>query len=218
MNSLGLEYGSSSSDDEVVSVAMQITSRPAPPHSPVGEAPTEAAATSDSDVSVGPELKASHQDETLAPAVACVAGPAAPETHVDEDGEAMLLHAGIPPAPARRAIVGADGDPVQERIARFLRVQGESGHDFQTSLQTKKEVRNPYILEKVVEYFGIDELQSNFPRDVFDPRGLPLHEYADALALEQKKRADARTLRQQSGSDSRQLQFVGAFPPSTTGN
>ncbi|RLN97823.1 hypothetical protein BBJ28_00004958 [Nothophytophthora sp. Chile5] len=193
-------------------------SRPAPPHSPVGEAPAEAASTSGSNVSVGPELKASHQDKTLAPAVAGVAGPAAPETHVDEDGEAMLLHAGIPLAPAPRAIIDADGDPVQERIARFLRVQGESGHDFQTSLQTKKEVRNPYILEKVVEYFGIDELQSNFPRDVFDPRALPLHEYADALALEQKKRADARTLRQQSGSDSRQLQFVGALPPSTTGN
>ncbi|POM66000.1 HCNGP domain containing hypothetical protein [Phytophthora palmivora] len=125
----------------------------------------------------------------------------------DGDEEAMLLRVGIPPAAAPLA----DDSETQQRIERFLRVQSERGQDFQTTLQDKKEVRNPYILEKVVEYFGIDELQSNFSPDVFNPRGLPLHEYADALALEQKKRADARAQRQQhqrSSEDPRQIQFT----------
>ncbi|EGZ15991.1 hypothetical protein PHYSODRAFT_505477 [Phytophthora sojae] len=135
----------------------------------------------------------------------------------DGDDEAMLLRAGIPPA----ATPLADDDETQQRIERFLRVQRERGQDFQTTLQDKKEVRNPYILEKVVEYFGIDELQSNFPPDVFDPHGLPLHEFADALALEQKKRADARAQRQlqqqRNGADPRQLQFVSGNPSSNGG-
>ncbi|KAF4316461.1 hypothetical protein BBO99_00008545 [Phytophthora kernoviae] len=98
----------------------------------------------------------------------------------------MLQNAGIPTAVAS---LETDNE-IQERIARFLRVQRERGQDFQTTLQDKKEVRNPYILEKVVDYFHIDELQSNFSQNVFDPHGLPLHEYSDALALEQKKLED----------------------------
>jgi hypothetical protein len=126
----------------------------------------------------------------------------------DEDEEAMLLRAGIPPAVAPLA----EESETQQRIERFMRLQRKRGQDFQTTLQDKKEVRNPYILEKVVEYFSIDELQSNFPHEVFDPHGLPLHEFADALALEQKKRADARAQRQlqqqRAGADPRQIRFV----------
>ncbi|CAI5746710.1 unnamed protein product [Peronospora destructor] len=100
----------------------------------------------------------------------------------------------------------------QQRIERFLWVQHERGQDFQTTLQDKKEVRNPYILEKVVEYFRIDELQSNLSPHKFDPHGLPLHEYTDVLTMEQKKRADARAQRQlqqrRDGADPRQLQFI----------
>ena len=113
-------------------------------------------------------------------------------TLTDNDLEAMLLQAGIPAAADPLAADNA----TQQRIERFLRVQRERGQDFQTTLQEKKEVRNPYILEKVVEYFGINELHSNFAKDQFDPFGLPLHEYADVLAVEQKKRMDARAQRQ----------------------
>ncbi|CEG40145.1 Transcriptional regulator [Plasmopara halstedii] len=122
----------------------------------------------------------------------------------DKDEEMMLLRAGIPPAVTPQN----ENSEAQQRIERFLRVQQDRGQDFQTTLQDKKEVRNPYILEKVVEYFGIDEQHSNFSPRVFDPHGLPLHEFADALALEQKKRADARAQRQQHqqrGGDFRKL-------------
>ncbi|OWZ23066.1 hypothetical protein PHMEG_0002121 [Phytophthora megakarya] len=201
MNSLGLEYGSSSEDEDAHSappsqtkaVAL-VASAPAPVEAPV----IEVTAISD-EVPVQPSEKAVETNVSLE-------GTGLDES-VDGDDEAMLLRAGIPPAAPP---LPADNE-TQQRIERFLRVQSERGQDFQTTLQDKKEVRNPYILEKVVEYFGIDELQSNFPPDVFNPRGLSLHEYADALALEQKKREDARAHRQQNH---RQIQFA----PATSGH
>ncbi|KAE9246726.1 hypothetical protein PF002_g3401 [Phytophthora fragariae] len=186
MNSLGLEYGSSSSDEEddrahtAPPAKLESTVAAAPAPSTVEAPVAKTAVTTGLDVSMD-----------------------------DGDDEAMLLRAGIPPA----ATPLPDDHETQQRIERFLRVQRERGQDFQTTLQDKKEVRNPYILEKVVEYFGIDKLQSNFPPDVFDPHGLPLHEFADALALEQKKRADARAQRQ-LGAEPRRLRFVSANPSS----
>lgn len=159
MNLLGLEYGSSSSDEEddrartapPAKVESSVVAAPAP--STVEAPVAQTAAKSD-------ELPAKPAENTVDANVstAVTTGPDAPMD--DGDDEAMLLRAGIPPA----ATPLADDDETQQRIERFLRVQRERGQDFQTTLQDKKEVRNPYILEKVVEYFGIDELQSNFPR------------------------------------------------------
>ncbi|KAL4087315.1 hypothetical protein PRIC1_013209 [Phytophthora ramorum] len=207
MNSLGLEYGSSSDEEDT-----------APPaHTqPVAAAPTVSACVVEDPVvkaavkaSEPPTKSCEEAAEPSEPVAAAVAS--GPDASMDDgDEETMLLRAGIPPAAAPLT----DDNETQQRIERFLRVQHDRGQDFQTTLQDKKEVRNPYILEKVVEYFGIDELQSNFSPEVFDPHGLPLHEYADALALEQKKRADARTQRQlqqqRCAPDPRQLQFVAS--------
>ncbi|GMF12734.1 unnamed protein product [Phytophthora lilii] len=206
MNSLGLEYGSSSEDEEHASPtrtqapAAASAAAPAQVEAPVVETTVR--------TDEAPSKQSEKPSEPAAPSKVETTGPDA--SLDDEDDEMMLLRAGIPPAAAPLA----NDSETQQRIERFLRVQRERGQDFQTALQDKKEVRNPYILEKVVEYFGIDELQSNFPPDVFDPHSLPLHEFADALALEQRKRADAlaqRQLQQQrGGTDRRQLQFVFA--------
>ncbi|KAJ0411480.1 hypothetical protein ATCC90586_008529 [Pythium insidiosum] len=115
---------------------------------------------------------------------------------------------------------GAAAPEVQARIARFLDMQRVSSSQdqcaiprFQTSLQSKKEVANPYILDKVVAYFGIDELHSNFSRDVFDPHGLALHEFSDHLVMEQKRRADERQQQQLARTRSH-IPFVSAKQPS----
>ncbi|KAF1775563.1 SAP30-binding protein [Phytophthora cactorum] len=212
MNSLGLQYGSSSDEEDE-------RARPAPPPQTQPAAAAAASTCTGEVPAVEPTIKSDKAPakpiEEDAESSEHVESAATTGLHVDvsvddRDLEAMLLGAGIPPA----ATTLADDSETQQRIERFLRVQRERGQDFQTTLQDKKEVRNPYILEKVVEYFGIDELQSNFSPDVFDPHGLPLHEYADALALEQKKRADARAQRQlqqqRGGADPRQLQFVSS--------
>ncbi|KAI9989520.1 hypothetical protein PInf_019803 [Phytophthora infestans] len=162
MNSLGLEYGSSS--DEADERARPVS----PPQTQVVavDAPSVKVSV------VEPTAKANDApakpieepvESNKAVDSAAITGP--DMSMDDEDLEAMLLRAGIPPATAPLA----DDNETQQRIEKFLRVQRERGQDFQTTLQDKKEVRNPYILEKVVEYFGIDELQSNFPPDVFTP-------------------------------------------------
>ncbi|GMF47398.1 unnamed protein product [Phytophthora fragariaefolia] len=208
MNSLGLEYGSSSSDeeDERASAAVSAKAEPTAAIATASLPAVEASAARTSEnVAESPAKAAETSADSTVPTPVTV-GPTD-----DGDDEDMLLRAGIPPAVTPLA----DDHETQQRIERFLRVQRERGQDFQTTLQDKKEVRNPYILEKVVEYFGIDELQSNFSSDVFDPHGLPLHDFADALALEQKKRADARAqrqLQQRNGADPRQVQFVPANP------
>ncbi|GAB9469907.1 hypothetical protein Gpo141_00007170 [Globisporangium polare] len=136
----------------------------------------------------------------------------------DDELEAALARAGIPPE-SKDARVDAD---VQERIRKYIAAQSErsgfssngssngisTSSNFQASLRDKKDVKNPYILDKVVAYFGIDELQSNFDPQVFDPYAMPLHEYSDEIALAQKKQSEAREQAQLLGLASRQLQFA----------
>lgn len=164
MNALGLEYASSSDEEDAQA------------------APTTASTVSTSAVDASADAEP-------------VASSQTPAESADSDEiralEGALLRFGVPPAPSAQADA-----KVQERIATLLEAQRERGEDFQTSLHARKEVRNPYILDKVVEYFGIDEMQSNFDVSKFDPHALPLHEFVDALALEHRKRDEARMVRQ----------------------
>uniref|UniRef100_K3WGC2 Uncharacterized protein n=1 Tax=Globisporangium ultimum (strain ATCC 200006 / CBS 805.95 / DAOM BR144) TaxID=431595 RepID=K3WGC2_GLOUD len=168
------------------------------------------------------EEEENEQQQHMVVELPVAAAAAAPVTGAEEDAmEAALARAGIPPA-APSSQQQAD-EEVQERIRKYITVQqersnqdGGSALNFQGSLCAKKDVNNPYILEKVVEYFGIDELQSNFAPHVFDPHGMPLHEYSDAIALAQKKQDDERLQRQQqqlmaqAQQLSRHLPFVPA--------
>ncbi|TYZ68598.1 hypothetical protein PybrP1_005496, partial [[Pythium] brassicae (nom. inval.)] len=118
----------------------------------------------------------------------------------EDELEAALLRAGIPGEPPGRP----DADA---RIRKYLAQSDARGNgtSFQQSLRAKRDVGNPYILEKVVAHFGIDELHSNFHPRVFDPHALPLHEFSDALTLAQKRKADARERRQLQQGPTRQL-------------
>lgn len=135
------------------------------------------------------EDEAAHEQE-IQPTVATAPEPHRQQTQLLEEHEAALRALGVPAEP-----VGPANEQTQARIAQFIERQETKATDkapnkFQQSLLEKKDVRNPYILEKIVDYFGIDELQSNFPTHVFDPHGLPSQDFTDALALEQKRRAD----------------------------
>jgi hypothetical protein len=52
---------------------------------------------------------------------------------------------------------------------------------FNDSLARNKAFRNPHILSKLVEYVDVDEKGSNFPRDVWDSKGMPPDAYASAI-------------------------------------
>ncbi|KAF0686192.1 Aste57867_21978 [Aphanomyces stellatus] len=102
----------------------------------------------------------------------------------------LPMDTSLPPLPDLPA---APCDPAtQAKIDKYLE-HTERGLSFIASLRSKKEFDNPYILAKVVEYFGIEEMQSNFPKDSFDPYGYDLDDYTDkltmAVAREQERRA-----------------------------
>ena len=46
---------------------------------------------------------------------------------------------------------------------------------------SKKEFRNPSLLQCVVEHFDIKDIDSNFPRDKFDPFKYPPEVFFDKL-------------------------------------
>ncbi|KAL0590325.1 hypothetical protein ABG067_001570 [Albugo candida] len=98
----------------------------------------------------------------------------------------------LPPEPQHAC------DPsTQDKISRFLSIQKERKQTFEEALHSKKDFANPYILEKVLEYFGIDQHQSNFPLELYDPKSLPVHEYSDQLRFRQKQLRDRRLAREQ---------------------
>eukprot|EP00931_Biecheleriopsis_adriatica_P006907 TRINITY_DN108251_c0_g1_i1.p1 TRINITY_DN108251_c0_g1~~TRINITY_DN108251_c0_g1_i1.p1 ORF type:complete len:232 (-),score=46.11 TRINITY_DN108251_c0_g1_i1:41-703(-) len=105
------------------------------------------------------------------------------ESSDDEDsgakadgGEDMLL----PPSP--------DGQPDAEILERVkslhdLRKRGKSIRDH---IQASRDWSNPYILERVVKVFELEQYGSNFPKEIFDPSRVAEHpsDWYDAPEVE----------------------------------
>merc|ERR1740121_2546662 len=75
----------------------------------------------------------------------------------------------LPPSPT--------GDPDPELLERVcslhdLRRKGKSIRDH---IQGSRDWSNPYILERVVKVFELDEHGSNFPKEIFDPANIAEH-------------------------------------------
>eukprot|EP01036_Dinobryon_divergens_P024415 gene24414-32863_t len=61
-----------------------------------------------------------------------------------------------------------------DTINSQLEAKRKQGFDLTEKIRSNKDFHNPYILKKVVEFFAIDEIGSNYPKEVFDP-----HSYAE---------------------------------------
>ncbi|KAL2101840.1 hypothetical protein ACEWY4_003601 [Coilia grayii] len=91
----------------------------------------------------------------------------------------------IPPEPPGRC-----SSQLQEKIKKlYLRKLCE---DFDTNshIQKRKDFRNPSIYEKLIQFCGIDELGTNYPKDMFDPHGWSEDSYYEALSKAQKIEMD----------------------------
>ncbi|CAG8797349.1 21653_t:CDS:2, partial [Gigaspora margarita] len=108
---------------------------------------------------------------------------------------------GIPPEPETEC------DPIlQEKIVHFHSLSKKGVH-FNENLLKNKAFRNPHIYNKLVEFVELDEIGSNFDREIFDPYGFPSEAFADQLAEAQKKILEERAAAQQQQRS--QIQFVG---------
>ena len=68
----------------------------------------------------------------------------------------------------------------------------QSGRSINAELRKSKGYRNPDFLQKIVDFFGIHEHGSCYPREVYDPDALLGEDYYDALTAAQRTQAEAR--------------------------
>lgn len=91
----------------------------------------------------------------------------------------------IPPEPPGRC-----SSHLQEKICKLYERKQHGDFDTNSHIQKKKEFRNPSIYEKLIQFCGIDELGTNYPKDMFDPHGWSEDSYYEALAKAQKVEMD----------------------------
>lgn len=84
----------------------------------------------------------------------------------------------LPPEPKGRC-----SKKLQDKIAKYYR----KNLDMNASIQNRKDFRNPSIYEKLISYLGIDELGTNYPKDVYNPHGWDESSYYESLAKAQKE-------------------------------
>ncbi|KAL4704150.1 hypothetical protein ACJJTC_012966 [Scirpophaga incertulas] len=93
----------------------------------------------------------------------------------------------IPPEPA-----GKCPKELQDTIAKFYSRMINEGLDMNKIIQEKKNFRNPSIYEKLIEFCQINELDTNYPPEIYDPLKWGKESYYDELSRVQKLEMDRR--------------------------
>ncbi|XP_012678692.1 SAP30-binding protein isoform X3 [Clupea harengus] len=106
----------------------------------------------------------------------------------------------IPPEPQGRC-----SSQLQEKILKLYERKQHGAFDTNSHIQKKKEFRNPSIYEKLIQFCSIDELGTNYPKDMFDPHGWTEDSYYEALAKAQKVEMDKL---EKAKKDRTKIEFV----------
>ncbi|XP_060950582.1 SAP30-binding protein [Limanda limanda] len=106
----------------------------------------------------------------------------------------------IPPEPPGRC-----SSQLQEKIHKLYERKLHGDFDTNNHIQKKKEFRNPSIYEKLIQFCAIDELGTNYPKDMFDPHGWSEDSYYEALAKAQKVEMDKL---EKAKKDRTKIEFV----------
>ncbi|XP_051508924.1 SAP30-binding protein-like isoform X1 [Myxocyprinus asiaticus] len=116
----------------------------------------------------------------------------------------------IPPEPPGRC-----SSHLQEKIIKLYERKLHEDFDTNKHIQKKKEFRNPSIYEKLIQFCGIDELGTNYPKDMFDPHGWSEDSYYEALAKAQKVEMDKL---EKAKKEKTKIEFVTGTKKGTTTN
>lgn len=81
---------------------------------------------------------------------------------------------------------------LQDNIARFYSRMLTEGLDMNKIIQDKKNFRNPSIYEKLIQFCDINELDTNYPPEIYDPLKWGKESYYDELSKVQKVEMDRR--------------------------
>ncbi|NXR41203.1 S30BP protein, partial [Zosterops hypoxanthus] len=91
----------------------------------------------------------------------------------------------IPPEPPGRC-----SNQLQDKIEKLYERKMKEGMDMNYIIQKKKEFRNPSIYEKLIQFCSIDEIGTNYPKEMFDPDSWSEDSYYEALAKAQNIEMD----------------------------
>ncbi|XP_038211534.1 SAP30-binding protein [Zerene cesonia] len=111
----------------------------------------------------------------------------------------------IPPEPA-----GKCPKELQETIAKFYNRMLTEGLDMNKIIQDKKNFRNPSIYEKLIQFCDINELDTNYPPEIYDPLRWGKESYYDELARVQKVEMDRREKERKEKS---KIDFISGKKP-----
>uniref|UniRef100_A0A8V5HH08 Uncharacterized protein n=1 Tax=Melopsittacus undulatus TaxID=13146 RepID=A0A8V5HH08_MELUD len=114
----------------------------------------------------------------------------------------------IPPEPPGRC-----SNHLQDKIQKLYERKIKEGMDMNYIIQRKKEFRNPSIYEKLIQFCSIDELGTNYPKDMFDPHGWSEDSYYEALAKAQKIEMDKL---EKAKKERTKIEFVTGTKKGTT--
>lgn len=88
----------------------------------------------------------------------------------------------LPPEPVAKC-----SKSLQSKIVNLLQRKADSGIDLTSSLQQRKDLRNPSIYEKLVHFCNLDEFGTNYPEQLYAPKAWGEESFYDNLFREQKK-------------------------------
>ena len=100
----------------------------------------------------------------------------------------------LPPEPP-----GLCSASLQDNINRLYDKKVKYNYDMNATIQNKKAFRNPSIYEKLIQYCGIDEHGTNFPKELYDGHLFGKESYYDELAKVQKADMDRREKNRERG-------------------
>lgn len=104
------------------------------------------------------------------------ASPKSTSSEIDDEFEKLL-------PPLTTEAYPAD---LQQKIDSMIG-QVNAGLDMNSHIQTRKEFRNPSMLEKLIEHCDIQEFGTNFGPDVFDPHKWGKESFYERLAGDQQR-------------------------------
>ena len=70
---------------------------------------------------------------------------------------------------------------VEQAIENHLKRKKEKSINLTEKIRQDKDFGNPGILQKIVDHFKIDEIGSNFPKDLFDPHGYSEYDFEESV-------------------------------------
>ena len=96
---------------------------------------------------------------------------------------------GEPPAAPARAEENNDDAEAHAALVARLKDYVARGLDPTEEIRKNRDFHNPMLLEKIVRYFDIDDIASQFPKHIFDPEAISNRRSKDKRKAQSSPRA-----------------------------